>query len=860
MNTLRSFTETVVTAPTDTFPISFEFDEKYDVVHVYVDGKVAEDEGYNVTLVNPVTLKLTPAVPEGVVRIERETDIDKMRYIFDAGALFIDQNVDADFKQLVHSQQEVRDGFIKLRGDVLPLVAGLEEALQQAKEASDAAQEAADAAEAAANTASTNLQGTIFTVDSMADLSTLDVWSDRTVYVRNVGVLVWDGVEWKPTTHYVTPEMFGAVGDGVTDDLLAWQTMLDTKPHLVHCNPNATYYVSAKVYSKAGVVIEGNGATYVGPKPITSVDMVTSSIVGAHSKDTTIVTVADGSLFSAGDRVMVYFGQDNSDAWYNANQRNPDALGITSQITNILSVSGNTLTLSAGLDSDVVTGYTSRVQIIYDYKTVIKHLNIGLTGTYYDNRNACGVQHYHCHFYQAGNAPDETTYRDQTSFNTIFGMCTFDERLKVMYGYGSYAGLTIDCEFKDGVAHDGVWITYAGPVHCHSVRNRFYRNNSGIYSSTVAGVYIGAKSRYCHSIDDYVDGLAIGFRVMFGAMDCQVIRFIAQHTKSTYHAILTNVQRIKVIGGYFSSGQFRTLDVDDFELTGNTFKTSYRGVGVPPLVVDLNRASPTVPAKNYVIKDNVIDGELRTWVAVDKFEITGNTAALFNSVTSAQSFNVKVHNNTFGWLRLYNYVASVVGNKIDYSLLDATAYPKSQALELYGNTWLTEFSDNHIVHPSLGVEKTGGGFNVIALGENMVKAPVQYSIATSENVPPTNGTYVTNNISVGFKARLGGYGVTTKAYWVWSGSAWVLDSDYGRKYTYNLSFNPVANGVFTASPRTITGIAVDDNVIIDSPSVTPNIGQYFAKVTAPNTLSIYYKDYSGLSTTVSHTVYLTILK
>ncbi|ASN73455.2 tail fiber protein [Acinetobacter phage vB_AbaP_B5] len=153
MNILRSFTETVVTTPTDLFPISFEYDEKYDAVHVFLNDVAVEDLGYTVSQVNAVTLKVEPAIPEGTVRIERETDIDKMKYIFDAGALFIDQNVDADFKQIVHSQQEVRDGFIKLRGDVLPLVHGLQEALQQAQEASEAAQEAASAAEEAAQVA-----------------------------------------------------------------------------------------------------------------------------------------------------------------------------------------------------------------------------------------------------------------------------------------------------------------------------------------------------------------------------------------------------------------------------------------------------------------------------------------------------------------------------------------------------------------------------------------------------------------------------------------------------------------------------------------------------------------------------------
>lgn len=152
MNILRSFTETVVTTPTDTFPISFEYEEKYDAVHVFLDDVAVEDLGYTVSHANSVTLKIVPPIPKGTVRIERETDIDNMKYIFDAGALFIEQNVDADFKQLVHAQQEVRDGFVKLRGDVLPLVDGLEAALQSAKEASDAAQDAAEAAQDAANT------------------------------------------------------------------------------------------------------------------------------------------------------------------------------------------------------------------------------------------------------------------------------------------------------------------------------------------------------------------------------------------------------------------------------------------------------------------------------------------------------------------------------------------------------------------------------------------------------------------------------------------------------------------------------------------------------------------------------------
>ncbi|CAL1777104.1 tail fiber protein [Acinetobacter phage vB_AbaP_ABW132] len=259
MNILRSFTETVVTTPTDTFPISFEYDEKYDAVHVFLNDVAVEDLGYTVSQVNAVTLKVEPAIPEGTVRIERETDIDKMKYIFDAGALFIDQNVDADFRQIVHSQQEVRDGFIKLRGEVLPLVNGLQEALKQAQEASQAAEEAAIAAEEAAQITRSASQVVDESglsqqewnngVESIADLLAIPSPKDGSrVFVKsyhagrklggdnfeynssrsleNDGISVFNGWVRIFSVPYVTFFHGGAVGDYVTDDELAIERSL----------------------------------------------------------------------------------------------------------------------------------------------------------------------------------------------------------------------------------------------------------------------------------------------------------------------------------------------------------------------------------------------------------------------------------------------------------------------------------------------------------------------------------------------------------------------------------------------------------------------------------------------------------
>lgn len=150
-NEKLSYTEHVVTTPATDFSIGFkDYGDNSDTIKVTVDDVLATDAGYTVFRKNAMTIALEPAVTSGVVRLQRETNIDSSFYRFTAGAKFVAANMDANFEQILHSQQETRDGFTKLASDVYPLVNGLEEALAQADSASQAAQEAAEAAEEAA--------------------------------------------------------------------------------------------------------------------------------------------------------------------------------------------------------------------------------------------------------------------------------------------------------------------------------------------------------------------------------------------------------------------------------------------------------------------------------------------------------------------------------------------------------------------------------------------------------------------------------------------------------------------------------------------------------------------------------------
>ena len=109
INEKRAYTEYQVNTPTTDFAIGFEFDEELNNLHVRLNGIPVQDLGYTVTLINSFTLRLSPAVSIGVVRLSRETNIDENLYKFSAGAVFEARTMDEDFEQIRDSQQELRD-------------------------------------------------------------------------------------------------------------------------------------------------------------------------------------------------------------------------------------------------------------------------------------------------------------------------------------------------------------------------------------------------------------------------------------------------------------------------------------------------------------------------------------------------------------------------------------------------------------------------------------------------------------------------------------------------------------------------------------------------------------------------------
>ena len=75
------------------------------------------------------------------------------------------------------------------------------------------------------------------------------------------------------STYYVTPEQYGATGDGMTDDTAAFQAAIDSKQPIL-CQPGGHYKLSGKLVAKNSVLyLDGNGSQFLGLQiDINSVD------------------------------------------------------------------------------------------------------------------------------------------------------------------------------------------------------------------------------------------------------------------------------------------------------------------------------------------------------------------------------------------------------------------------------------------------------------------------------------------------------------------------------------------------------------------------------------------------------------
>ncbi len=88
--------------------VTLDYYERDDIT-VYFDDE-AQLTGWGWVGTTDKTIVFDPAVPAGVtVKLQRRTDVDRMKHSFTSGAQFKNTNVDTNFLQLLHAVQEIKE-------------------------------------------------------------------------------------------------------------------------------------------------------------------------------------------------------------------------------------------------------------------------------------------------------------------------------------------------------------------------------------------------------------------------------------------------------------------------------------------------------------------------------------------------------------------------------------------------------------------------------------------------------------------------------------------------------------------------------------------------------------------------------
>lgn len=212
-----------------------------------------------------------------------------------------------------------------------------------------------------------------------------------------------------------------------------------------------------------------------------------------------------------------------TDQWYIDNAENPEELGYTAEVFFIKEINGLQITLSEPLpfelfnDSFVsfIDGEETKFNggVIYSRVPILENKwafmtsvvsNITFERTKFDFLGNGGIRFNHAH-------------------NVKLTECTFKNSGNggnSMFAYGSTDCTMTRCEHYGAKIYDAQVNIYSGCRRVVSVDGKYYLEES---SSTLGGLYFGAKSIGCKSVRDTFIGGRYGVMAMFGAQQFEMI-------------------------------------------------------------------------------------------------------------------------------------------------------------------------------------------------------------------------------------------------------------------------------------------------------------------------------------------------
>ena len=269
-----------------------------------------------------------------------------------------------------------------------------------------------------------DLECKVMAVKSFTELidtpSTYTDQAGKTVFVNNTE----DALEFREVaTTTITPEQYGAIGDGVTDDTVAVQSAITAAGEggVIDFKSTATYLLTSRLVGLSRQTFIGKGATF---KRQDAKVTTTTTVVG--TSDTTF-NVANASLFNIGeDIILLDVTSPNLGTAYQ------EESAIRKMITGI---SGNTITVNGVFDlptnGNLLTSYPTGTKVLKVYPLLAfigafnKQINISglnIDGNKSNNTEYLGWNHngsidnlgsntvvYNCHF---KDIPNENLFLD----------------------------------------------------------------------------------------------------------------------------------------------------------------------------------------------------------------------------------------------------------------------------------------------------------------------------------------------------------------------------------------------------------------------------------------------------------------
>lgn len=674
------------------------------------------------------------------------------------------------------------------------------------------------------------------------------------------------------------PSFYGAVGDGVTVDNAAFSALVAAKPGVIEADPKATYLLdsSSTITVDDNCLFNGNGCTIIMDQRwnFQKTPMWGSQLSEAAVKGQTVLKMAFMTNIAVGAEILVFQNLGLSgaaiDPYFLSVSNDVDNGEYSSHINYVTAVDAVNKTITLAIPLRFNAPIQTAVYVTDRKKLTFVNTNVVLRGDANGFRlidNCSNIDFIGGSLIQPSNEDNNVVLRVNTCKDVMFAGVK-QKGVNISIEYGSY-----NCGVRGGQGSsygngDAMVMIWCAATRCFSEMNNFTPSEKMRDGSITAGVYLGAKTRDCWSTDDCVDGLPYGFRAQWGAINPTFNKPVAKNIK-TYSFFADYSHNVQVFGGKLYDKALRTVGVHSLTLKDTLLDSGWRGeAGEVPIMLDLNRGNETdMVREDYTISGNTVIGAARSWLALSKSTFSNNNMTSLRFVNAGVMKDTYFNGGSLGSFYAQNMINCGFTNiTVDHAILGAGTIAGSEvaAVHFYGQT-VVHLAGNTIKHPTCGVKRTspsnqvncitdGGGNNIIAL--------TQWDTGVDDTTAPAvsaGAAYLSRGLE--YKSNVAG----SKVVWRYSGSAWVKGFTSNPQLTYAQgSFPNTPNGLTTFSnTRTIAGAVVGDTVVVSTTStdIGEVKGKYFARVTAPDTITVYYQDKSGISETVAAVnVTLTVVK